>query len=152
MTPLHPAQLTVLRVRGAIAGVAILLIALALDLGPLREAKLPTGLVTAIAAAVAAVLVLLLPGRRYRAWGYRETGDEIHIRHGVMVRVRTIVPFSRVQHTDVSQGPVERACGVATLIVHTAGTRGAAVALPGLAPAEAERMRDRIRARMGEPE
>ena len=72
------------------------------------------------------------PPRRYRAWGYDEGEDELAIRRGLLVRVRTIVPFGRVQHIDVAQGPIERRFGLATLILHTAGTRGAAVPLPGL--------------------
>ena len=89
-----------------------------------------------------------LPRRRYRAWGYREGEDELHVRRGLLVRVRTIVPFGRVQHIDVAQGPIERRFGLATLILHTAGTRGASVPLPGLPHGEAERMRDRIRAKI----
>ena len=30
------------------------------------------------------------------------------IRHGLLVRVRTVVPFGRVQHIDITQGPIER--------------------------------------------
>ena len=45
----------------------------------------------------------------------------------------THVPRSRVQHTDVSQGPLERRYGLGTLIVYTAGTDHARVSLPGLA-------------------
>jgi hypothetical protein len=62
--------------------------------------------------------------------------------------VRTVVPFGRVQHIDTTQGPIERRLGLATLILHTAGTRSAAVSLPGLREADAEQMRDRIRAKI----
>ena len=49
--------------------------------------------------------------------------DEIEIRRGRLVRVRTIVPFGRVQHIDVAQGPIQRPFGLGTLILHTAGTQ-----------------------------
>jgi hypothetical protein len=137
-----------MRVRAAAASVVPLFAAVMLDLGPLRETLVPAGLVPAAVAALALVATLVLPKRRYRAWGYDEGEDELHIRRGLLVRTRTIVPFGRVQHIDLSQGPVERRFGVATLILHTAGTRGAAVPLPGLAQDEAERMRDRIRAKI----
>jgi len=58
------------------------------------------------------------------------------------------VPFGRVQHIDLAQGPLERAFGLATLVLNTAGTRGAAVKLPGLAQADAEEMRDHIRGKI----
>jgi uncharacterized protein len=101
-----------------------------------------------VVALLALFAILFLPRRRWRAWGYREEEDELHIRHGLLVRTRSVVPFGRVQHIDVAQGPVERRFGLATLILHTAGTRGAAMPLPGLPHAEAERMRDRIRAKI----
>ena len=148
MRPLDPRQLNVLRVRAALASLVPLLVAVAADLGPLRDTAVPAGLVAGAALLLGLVAIFVLAPRRYRAWGYFESDDELHIRRGLMVRVRTIVPFGRVQHIDVAQGPVERAFGVATLILHTAGTRGSAVSLPGVAAPEAERMRERIRAKI----
>ena len=148
LTPLHPNQIWVLRIRGGIAALVLIAAAVAVDFALLREAGVPVGPVPAAALLTGLILLLVLPGRRYRAWGYCEEAEEIHIGRGVWTRVRTAVPFGRVQHIDLAQGPVERAFGVATLILHTAGTRSAAVPLPGLAQAEAEGMRDRIRARI----
>jgi uncharacterized protein len=148
MTPLDPGQLGVLRVRAVLMAMFPLVLAASIDFGALRETPVPPRLVTAVVAALALAAVLVLPPRRYRSWSYHEGADELDIRHGLLFRVRTVVPFGRVQHIDVSQGPVERRYGVATLILHTAGTRGAAVSLPGLEHAEAERMRERIRAKI----
>jgi len=148
MTPLHPNQKWVLRIRTGLASLALLLAAQMLDLGPLRATPVPAGLVPAALALLAAAAIVLLPRRRYRAWGYCEKEDELHIRHGLLIRMRTVVPFGRVQHIDVAHGPIERGFGLATLILHTAGTRGAAVSLPGLPQPEAEAMRDRIRAKI----
>ena len=148
MRPLHPDQIWVLRIRALIAGSVAVLAAFLADFGPLRETGLRPGLVPASVLALAAAAILILPRRRYRAWGWREEEDELHIRHGLLVRTRTAVPFARVTHIDLSQGPVQRGFGLATLILHTAGTRGAAVPLPGLEQAEAEALRDRIRARI----
>jgi uncharacterized protein len=148
MTPLHPDQIWVLRIRAvvaalpAIAGVAVLERSLPPDIG------VPGGLITGIVALLALLGLFVLPRRRWRAWGYREEEEELHIRHGLLVRYRTVIPFGRVQHIDVAQGPVERRFGLATLILHTAGTRAAAMPLPGLPHEEAERMRDRIRAKI----
>lgn len=148
MTPLHPDQRKVLRIRTALAALFPLLFAVSVDLGSLRGGGFAPGLATGTVLALALLAVALLPQRRYRAWAYHEGEDELHIRRGLLVRVRTIVPFGRVQHIDIAQGPVERRYGLATLILHTAGTRGAAVPLPGLAQPDAERMRDRIRAKI----
>ena len=148
MTPLHPNQIWVIRIRAGIAAVIALVVASMIDVGLLRDTALPAGAVPGVVALVVLLAVLVLPPRRYRAWGYCEEEDELHVRYGLFTRVRTVVPFGRVQHIDVAHGPIERRFGLATLILHTAGTRGAAVPLPGLLHEEAERMRDRIRAKI----
>ncbi|MFN3945093.1 MAG: PH domain-containing protein [Allosphingosinicella sp.] len=150
MTPLHPNQIWAMRIRAAMVAAALSAAAAALDMGPLRDlpAAPGPGIAAGAVAAIAFIAAFLLPIRRYRAWGYREEEDELHIASGLWIRLRTAVPFGRVQHIDVAQGPIERPLGLATLILHTAGTRGSAVALPGLPVAEAERMRDRIRAKI----
>lgn len=101
--------------------------------------------------AVVAVLLgltglLVSPTRRWRALGWAAGEGELHSAGGVWTRWHTVVPFARVQHIDVAQGPLERAFGVARLVVHTAGTAHAVVVLPGLSPDEAEALRDRLRA------
>ena len=42
------------------------------------------------------------------------------------------MPRSRIQHTDVTQGPFERWLGLGTLVIYTAGTEHAAVPIEGL--------------------
>jgi uncharacterized protein len=148
MRPLDPNQLRVLRFRTVVTAFIFLGIAVAADLWPLRESVVPLGIVPGVVALLGLAATLILPRRRYRAWGYAEGEDELHIRQGLLFRARTVVPFVRVQHIDIAQGPVERRYGVARLILHTAGTRSAAIPLPGLAHADAEAIRDRIRAQM----
>lgn len=148
MTPLDPAQIKVLTIRAGLLAALVTLAAAAADLGLAGEMPLPRFHLTAVVLALGVVATLLLPRRRYRRWGYREGEDELEIRRGMLIRVRTIVPFGRVQHIDVAQGPVQRNFGLATLILHTAGTQSAAVALPGLRHADAEALRDRIRVKI----
>ena len=80
------------------------------------------------------------------ARGYQMSDDRLRVVKGVMFHADTVVPFSRVQHLDVEQGPLERAFGIARLILHTAGTHNSSVTLPGLAHADAVAMREDIRA------
>lgn len=149
MRPLAPRQVTVLTIRTGVVAVAAAAVALAIET-PARDLGLPSFSVAGAAILLGLAATVLLPRRRYRHWGYHEGEDELQIRRGMLVRVRTIVPFGRVQHIDVAQGPVQRPFGLATLILHTAGTHGANVSLPGLAMAEAEAMRDRIRGKIRE--
>jgi membrane protein YdbS with pleckstrin-like domain len=73
----------------------------------------------------------------------------IQIRRGVFWRKVINVPRSRVQHTDVSQGPLERRYGLGTLVLYTAGTDHAKVDLAGLDHATALAIRDHLLAGEG---
>ena len=148
MTPLHRNQIWVLAIRAGLFAAVLTIAAFAADLGPLRRTALPPFVLPVSVLLLGLLATLVLPWRRYRRWGYLEGEDELEIRRGMVMRVRTIVPFGRVQHIDVAQGPIQRPFGLATLILHTAGTQGAAVPLPGLDHAGAEAMRDRIRAKI----
>jgi uncharacterized protein len=148
MTPLHPKQKTVLRIRFAIAGLVFLAVLLVAELATEEINPLPFGSVLAVGIAVILIGIWRMPARRYAAWGYRMEEDELAVRHGLLVRALSLVPFGRVQHIDLAQGPLERAFGLATLVLNTAGTRGSAIRLPGLAQADAERMRDHIRGKI----
>ena len=84
------------------------------------------------------------PWREYQHASYRVDQQGIEIRKGVFWRVTINVPRSRVQHTDVSQGPIERRYGLGTLIIHTAGTDHAKVELAGLEHGVALRIREHL--------
>lgn len=84
------------------------------------------------------------PEISYRHTFYRVDTQGIEIRRGVLWRRTITVPKSRVQHTDVSQGPLQRTYALGTLVVYTAGTDHAKVELPGLSYARAIRIRDHL--------
>lgn len=146
MTPLEPGQLTVMRIHAAMFGIVALAIAAAANAALWTGLGVPLGAVVGPVALLLAWPVLFGPARRFRAWGYAADDQELRVRHGVVVQVQTVVPFGRVQHIDVSQGPIERSFGVARLVLHTAGTANSEVVLPGLSRERAEALRDEIRA------
>ena len=84
------------------------------------------------------------PPRAYRHTSYRVDEQGMEIRRGVYWRVVINVPRSRVQHIDVSQGPIERRYGLGTLVIYTAGTDHAKVELEGLEHGRALRIRQHL--------
>jgi len=82
------------------------------------------------------------PEVEHRHTSYKVDERGIEIRKGVLWRQVIHVPRSRVQHTDVSQGPIERGFGLGTLVIYTAGTAHARVDLPGLEHSTALQIRD----------
>lgn len=81
--------------------------------------------------------------RNWRSWRYAERADDLLIARGVLWRVRTVVPYGRMQLVEVTSGPLERRYGLARLQLHTAAATTDAT-IPGLTPPEAERLRDRL--------
>ena len=82
--------------------------------------------------------------RRWKATAWKLDDTGLHLRRGRLWRKEVLVPRSRVQHLDIERGPIERRYGVATLVVHTAGTRQHALRLAGLEDADAVALRDAL--------
>ena len=85
------------------------------------------------------------PAARHRNLRYLVEEDGLRIRRGVFWRKVIWIPITRVQHTDVSQGPVQRKFDLGTLTIHTAGTAGASISLAGLEHGIASRLSDHLR-------
>jgi membrane protein YdbS with pleckstrin-like domain len=83
--------------------------------------------------------------RAVKAWGYAERDNDLLVRHGLVIRRLSIVPYARMQFVDVTAGPLERAFRLATVQLHTAAAATDAK-IPGLPPEEASRLRDRLTA------
>lgn len=83
--------------------------------------------------------------RSVRSWGYAERDHDLLVRHGLLIRRLSIVPYARMQFVDVTAGPLERMFSLATVQLHTAAAASDAK-VPGLRPPEAARLRDRLTA------
>lgn len=93
---------------------------------------------------VMAFLQFWVPYLAHHRYRYRINDQGLEIHRGVWWRSQIHVPRSRIQHTDVSQGPLERLLGLAHLVVHTAGTHNASTALTGIAYADALAAREEL--------
>lgn len=153
--PLDPRWIKVQRVSGWLVAGPILAVLLAVLVLVLWRTSLPIwidlplGLLWAVVAAGVAWCVHRLPEIEHRHAFYKVDEWGIEIRKGVWWRKVINVPRSRVQHTDVSQGPLERRYGLATLVIYTAGTSYAKVDLGGLDHGAALRIRDHLLAGEG---
>ena len=142
LTPLNPAWVKTTRIASAIG-----LLPFLIGAGVLESAQLlPPGSIIAPVLFLYIYIAFVVPARKYRHWGYAMGTNRLRIVRGYMFYRDTIVPFGRIQHIDVEQGPIDRRYGLATLTVHTAGNHNSTVALPGLLHADALAMREAIRA------
>jgi membrane protein YdbS with pleckstrin-like domain len=91
--------------------------------------------------ATAGALAWFVPALRFRHTRYRLDDHGLLIHRGRLFHSELAVLRSRIQHTDVSQGPLQRLFGLGTLVVHTAGSAHAAIPLGGISFSEARRLR-----------
>ena len=140
--PLPPRGATFAAIGGGI-GMALIL---GIACGVLaRVLHLPHAVLAAIAGAIAGASIGAWFGwRRHRRTFWRLDAHALGVRRGHLWHSESRVPVARVQHLDLQRGPLQRAAGLATLIVHTAGTRMNTVAIAGLAVDDAERLRDTL--------
>ncbi len=107
----------------------------------------PLLIVAAVTAAV--LLVAVRPRLLWRTWRYAVREDEIDLRTGWVVRTRTIIPMTRVQHVDTERSWLAGLFELQTLNIHTAA---GAHEIPFLPAAVADNLRTEIARRAHVPD
>ena len=101
-----------------------------------------------LAAPLLAVLIVLLRTVYNRAYLRNFLclllPDGVLLKRGVLWRSETFVPRPRIQHTDVTQGPIARHFGIATIKIFTAGSAIGQLSVEGLPHDDAVELRDRL--------
>ena len=152
-TPLDPRVVRLWQLTDLIAYVVLLLIGLVVGVVVVAMWRrvLPWAAAAWVAfAALGVWTILYYHPRNYRAWGYRLEQRVLLIKQGVWFRSIKLLPLPRLQHVDVKRGPLQRHFGLATLVLHTAGTHAASIEVPGLDADEAVRLRDQLVAAGGD--
>ncbi len=144
LQPVEPAYKHALRARAAMFWVPVFLVALVANQALPDEIPF-SSLLPAVIGVIGLSAIVVAPGRIYRRLGYAIDGRLLRTVRGWLFHVDTVVPFVRVQHIDVTRGPIDKMFGTAMLVVHTAGTHNSVVTLPGLSPERAAEIRDSIR-------
>jgi uncharacterized protein len=146
---LDPRVQSLWRVQGTLLTAGLLALAAGMGLGLRAWLGAPPVAAFAPAAAALALGALLigpLPALRWRSWRYGLREAELELRRGALFQTHTLIPVARIQQVDTRQGPLERAFGLATVVVLTAA---GSAEIPALTPAGATALRDRIAALAG---
>jgi membrane protein YdbS with pleckstrin-like domain len=93
--------------------------------------------------------VVVVPRLRHARWRWELHEEELDLVHGVWTVTRTIVPLTRIQHVAVQRTGWTGLFGIVVVRVHTAA---GGTTIPGLEPAQADDVRDRILARLRTPD
>jgi membrane protein YdbS with pleckstrin-like domain len=124
-----------------VAGVAGVAVGLANDVDGLVIASAVFGLGGVVVSVVWARL-------EWARWQWTVFPDALELRHGVVSRSASLVPFHRIQQIDLHRDPIERMLGLSTLVLRTAAATSDAK-LPGIDADHADGLRHRLLARAG---
>ena len=125
----------------------LILVVIALAIAMAADALMPW-LPLAIAASGIAYVVTV-PLARYRRYRWQLHDEELDLLSGVLNVTRTIVPVTRIQHVSVQRTGWTSIFDLVRLNVHTAAGE---TTIPGLEPARAADVRDRILERLRTPD
>ena len=134
------------RVQGALIGA---LIAAGAAAGPTVvllvavESRLAGTVTPLLLITIGVTLGVVWANRRYGRFRYALSDEAVRVRDGVVFHSDAIAPLYRVQHVDISRGPLQLTFGLATLTIHTAAP-AADIRLPDLHADDAEQVRDDI--------
>lgn len=145
LTPMAPAYRREVVVQMMIVFTPIFLSSWIVIMIPVQLPWLKTllGLVPAMVLLLGGLLTLLaLKQISVRGYGLRE--HDIAYRSGLVWRKLTLLPYNRVQHVEVTSGPLQRRFGLASLKFFTAGGASVDLKMEGLEAADAERLREFI--------
>ena len=91
-----------------------------------------------------AISSIILTWISYYRRGHALRDHDIIYKEGVLFKDTTTISFNRVQHCEVSQGPLDQMFDVFTLKVFTAGGQSSDLEIPGLNEQVAEGLKEFI--------
>jgi membrane protein YdbS with pleckstrin-like domain len=143
---LHPRALKFWRVQGLIAVIGGVLPG-TIALGVLVGQNGPVWLATTgvcLVSGLSLFLAVWLPKLAYDRFGYAIRAHDFYVERGILIKRRTAIPLSRIQHVDTHQGPLEQLMKLSQLHVFTASGMSADGCLPGLSGETANELRDQL--------
>lgn len=141
LVPLEPRVLRLWRMRAALVAAPLVL-----GIVALLATAAPTAAVIAVAfvgGGLAVGGVRWWTALVWRAWQFDVGPEALHLRHGVLTRHESTIPYHRVQHIDLEAGPIERRFGLTSLVLRTASASSDS-SVPGIDARMAEDLRRRI--------
>lgn len=88
-------------------------------------------------------LIVIFVG--YNFWEFEIKENEIELQRGIFTKIKTTVPFNRIQHIDLRQNIIERFFELASIFIYTAGTKGSDLYIPGLPKYYSEYLRENLK-------
>ncbi|WP_097025937.1 PH domain-containing protein [Clostridium peptidivorans] len=84
----------------------------------------------------------LYPEIEYKQWKYLIDNEKFEFIEGIYFIKHTVVPIERIQHINVTQGPINRRLNLANITINTAG---GSFDIPNLEKSKAEELSEFLR-------
>ncbi|MBJ7472683.1 MAG: PH domain-containing protein [Solirubrobacteraceae bacterium] len=139
-TPLPDRVVTYWRVGSALVSIPVTLVIIGALVGGGAPVAVTIAVTALLVAGFLAEMLVVIP-RRHALWWYSIGTEQIDLEHGWIVRRRTVVPMTRVQHVQLERGPLADRFSLAELKIFTAA---GFVQIPALDRAEGDRIRQQI--------
>ncbi|TXD46560.1 PH domain-containing protein [Polaribacter sp. IC073] len=97
-----------------------------------------------IAILVAFIVTLFIKNIEFKQRKYAVREKDISYQNGFFFRSLTTVPFNRIQHVEIDEGPISRFFGLVSLSVFTAGDSSDDLKISGLLKEEAQQIKEFI--------
>lgn len=87
-------------------------------------------------------IIYVIKSYNYEGYALRE--KDIMYKSGIFFKSVTIIPFNRVQHCEIQQGPIERYFNLGSLLLYTAGGSSSDLIIKGLIYSKAQVLKEFI--------
>lgn len=131
-TPLHSASLYVNMV---VLGIIFLLVVAGVCvLGFTVQEVRPYLILSLLVVSSIFVLFAWIEYQSFRFRGYALRTHDLLYREGWLWKSWIVIPFNRIQHLEINQGPIDRLFDLAALQLYTAGGASSDIEIDGLTP------------------
>ncbi|MBC7885566.1 MAG: PH domain-containing protein [Saprospiraceae bacterium] len=101
---------------------------------------------------IVTIFFIFIAYRSYYFEGYALREKDIMYKSGMWFRSTVIIPFNRVQHCEINQGPIDRFFDLVELSLFTAGGSSGDLSIPGLSQETAARLKHFITTKVSRDE
>ena len=89
-------------------------------------------------------LTMWLVEKNYQVTGYAMRQRDIVFQTGVISKSVTTIPFKRIQHVEITEGPIQKLFKLASLKIFTAGGSSSDLTISGIQKDDAAKIKDFI--------
>jgi membrane protein YdbS with pleckstrin-like domain len=145
--PLHQKYFKLMLVRRIVFSV-ILVVAFFVFFFTNKDKEIPNSvfLISIIIVFLFVIIYVSLTKTIFNRKNYLIHNTYLSYKKGLLIRQMTVVPFSRIQHIEIDEGPFERFFKLSTLSIYTAGDSGKDLKISGLKKEQAQEIKELITA------